>query len=372
MTLFFFFFSCLLLLLVGTRQTPDVALTNTLNLGSKSIAVIGGGTLDLHGVPVIKRWTRLGVTAAVGSSVLVLSEPQYDWAIGNSVIVTTSTYNPWNSEIRTITNVSLDGRTLTLNAPLLNAHRSKTVDYSGVTGYVAGSGASAPPLDLSAEVGLLSSNILITSIDGVQTHSDGGEQFGVFVVVHGNSTARITHTQLRYCGQSGLDRACVRFQDMQPLTVNGTSSPNPSCLNYSSILYAMDSMVRIVEADSASSATAGVAVVGNVMYEAYDFSALWVSTTKNVIQDNLVGGLIKEMGSLRGAFTHQDLIAVFQVDDPDNLISGNVAFGSERAGFILAGPACSTASGPAALFKNNTSHSSLVSGWAGRVGGRAG
>ncbi len=39
----------------GTRQTPDWALTNALNLGSKFLAAVNGGRIDLHGQPVAKR-----------------------------------------------------------------------------------------------------------------------------------------------------------------------------------------------------------------------------------------------------------------------------------------------------------------------------
>ena len=49
----------------------------------------------------------------------------------------------------------------------------------------------------------------------------------------------------------------------------------------------------------------------------------------------------------------------FELAFGDNLVEGNVAAGSERVGFLLNGPACSDA----ALFRNNTVHSSIVGVW---------
>lgn len=66
-----------------------------------------GGTLDLHGSSVGSRWTRLGATAAAGSNYLVLDPPQPGWAVGSSILVTSSSYNVWQAEERTITAVQV-------------------------------------------------------------------------------------------------------------------------------------------------------------------------------------------------------------------------------------------------------------------------
>ena len=57
------------------------------------------------------------------------------------------------------------------------------------------------------QVALLSSNIIISATDGSVTRAQGGEAFGCRVVVHGASTARLSHVTLQYCGQVG--GACV-------------------------------------------------------------------------------------------------------------------------------------------------------------------
>lgn len=84
--------------LAGNRSTPDWALTNTVNLGSKFIAAIDGGQIDLHGTPVVKRWARLAVSAPVGAGSITLEGGDLGaggWAVGQEIVITSSSWNPW-------------------------------------------------------------------------------------------------------------------------------------------------------------------------------------------------------------------------------------------------------------------------------------
>lgn len=60
-------------------------------------------------------------------------------------------YSSWRTETRTITAVSADMKTLTLDSNLLYEHKSETGTYG-----------SAPTIDFSAEVGLLSRTVTIS------------------------------------------------------------------------------------------------------------------------------------------------------------------------------------------------------------------
>lgn len=72
---------------------------------------------------------------------------------------------------------------------------------------------SAPAVDMRVEVGLLSSNVRVIPVDGPSTHVRGiGEMFGARIVVAGNSSARISHAELRYGGQAMLRRPAVLFE----------------------------------------------------------------------------------------------------------------------------------------------------------------
>jgi hypothetical protein len=67
------------------------------------LAVINGGTLSLHGARVSRRWTRLAAPAAAGSASLSVSGAALGWAVGQTVVVTSTTFNPDQAEIRKIT-----------------------------------------------------------------------------------------------------------------------------------------------------------------------------------------------------------------------------------------------------------------------------
>ena len=132
---------------------------------------------------------------------------------------------------------------------------------------------------MRAEVGLVSSNIVISSLDGPSTYSRGtGELFGAQVLIIGNSSARISHVAVSYGGQAGLNRAAVTFQGLKPVSgllpldalPNGGGGlvglpmppsppparspppssttptiPNPSFIAYSSVVYSMDAAVSV-------------------------------------------------------------------------------------------------------------------------------
>jgi len=67
-------------------------------------------------------------------------------------------------------------------------------------------------LDNRPEVALLESNIIIAAQDGNTQYLAGGGKFGPRVLVAGIATAQLSNIRLDYCGQAGLDRACVQFE----------------------------------------------------------------------------------------------------------------------------------------------------------------
>ncbi len=111
------------------------------------------GTVDLHGKYVAQMWTHLNATASVGSSQITLRQP-VDWVIGNQIVIaTTGDYeSQGESEVRTITYVSSNGLTLTLDTPLNYTHLGITQPVGSTT------------VDLRAEVGLLSHNVLFQGL----------------------------------------------------------------------------------------------------------------------------------------------------------------------------------------------------------------
>lgn len=107
------------------------------------------GTVDMHGANVVRTWTRLAATANAGASQITLLQ-SVDWPIGSQIIIaTTGNYlSQGQSEVRTITGLSNNNLTLTLDSSL-------TYQHLGVTRTVG-----STSVELRAEVGLLSHNIV--------------------------------------------------------------------------------------------------------------------------------------------------------------------------------------------------------------------
>ncbi len=71
------------------------------------------GTIDLHGQPVLKRWTRLASPAAAGDTTIKVADP-IDWAPGLQIVIASTTFNPLQAEVVTIHDVSDDMQTIVL------------------------------------------------------------------------------------------------------------------------------------------------------------------------------------------------------------------------------------------------------------------
>jgi hypothetical protein len=163
------------ILLSGNRNTPQLAITSNLVLGSKVchkqrclafqltvgrhaavlhthatavetcllltnnlcnngeclqvLAAVSGGRLTLHGLPVPRRWTRLAGPVAAGDSVVTVAggAPELTgWVSGREVLITSSTFNPEQAERRRILAVDSAAQPgqlqLTLDAALSYYH----------------------------------------------------------------------------------------------------------------------------------------------------------------------------------------------------------------------------------------------------------
>ncbi|UJR08495.1 hypothetical protein I4U23_012761 [Adineta vaga] len=116
--------------------------------GAKVLAV-HNGTLDMHGKSTVRTWTQLGATAINGSSTITLKQA-VDWSIGNQIVIATTgdRLSQIESEVRRITNISSDNRTLTLDQPLQYTHLGIIHQLNTTT------------IEVRGEVGLLSHNII--------------------------------------------------------------------------------------------------------------------------------------------------------------------------------------------------------------------
>lgn len=120
--------------------------------GAKVLA-LRDGIVDMHGANVGQTWTRLAATATAGSTQITLLQP-VSWPVGSEiVIVTTGNYqSQGQTETRTITAISPNGLTLTLNTALSYQHLGVTQTFGGT------------PVEFRAEVGLLTHNVVFRGL----------------------------------------------------------------------------------------------------------------------------------------------------------------------------------------------------------------
>ncbi|MEE6507574.1 hypothetical protein FKM82_026763 [Ascaphus truei] len=183
------------IVLRGNHLTPDMPLPDGPNQGSKVIGVFG--QLDLHGLPRSVYKTKLAKTALTGSGYITVVDA-VDWQVGEDIVITTTSYDAWQTETRKIINISSDGRNLTLNSSLAFNHIAETHTVPNTTiNYT-----------LAADVGLLSRNIKIIGQDYPGWDK---ESFGARVLISSFTTnnieylgsARIDNVEFYHSGQEG-------------------------------------------------------------------------------------------------------------------------------------------------------------------------
>lgn len=90
-----------------------------------------------------------------------------NWAVGDQIVIAPTSFDMWEAEQVTITAISGDSRTLTIDPPLVNSHYGQINQYGGAD------------FDFRAEVGVLTRNIKIQGDpSSVQT------RFGAHVMLH--------------------------------------------------------------------------------------------------------------------------------------------------------------------------------------------
>ena len=73
----------------------------------------------MHGKQDITSWTRLAETAKARSNILIL-DVEVEWKEGDTIVITSTQYNTWQTETMVIRSVK--GNTVTLTVPLQHQH----------------------------------------------------------------------------------------------------------------------------------------------------------------------------------------------------------------------------------------------------------
>lgn len=316
--------------LTGGESGADV-----MGMGTKVLGVMGG-TLDLHGRRV-RTWARLDETAVPGSTRITL-DADVPWGPGDRIAIAPSGYWRGHDEVRTIAAAS--GRALTLDSPLDHRHWGELQTFDGRV------------VDERAEVALLTHNVVVR---GDAASAEDG--FGGHVMVMDGSTARIEGAELAAMGQrKALRRYPVHFH------MDGDASGS-----YLKRTTVHDSFNRCVVVHG----THGLVLRDNVCFDhaGHGFFLEDGIETRNVLAGNLGFGTRKVEG---GLLPSDERPATFWITNPDNVVRGNVAAGSDGFGFWYALPRHPTGLSedeevwprrtPLGEFDANVAHSNAQSG----------
>lgn len=377
-------------LTVGTEAEPfaqhatitlaaDDPAQNIMNMGTRGLMVMGG-TLDLHGTAPTVAWTKLADHVAAGATqVPVLLYGQ--WQVGDQLVVAPTGFH-LASETERVTITAIGGpfnATMTVT-PALAAPRWGRMQYVTSTGMslTQDNSVTAPepdtPLELDerAEVGNLTRNIVIQAPDDALWQNEG---FGAHVMVMElASTVRIDGVEFRRGGQRGiLGRYPLHWHRLSyPDGQNFVADAAGHYVRNSSFNESSNRCVTI-------HATNGVTVDNNICYDVLGHAMFTEDAVerRNTFTGNLVLRVRRpeaadalKVHDRQGGFGGG--ASCFWINNPDNVVSGNIAADCAAFGYWLAFPVEPV--GPSAnvpirpdrtifgTFFNNTAHSNGAEG----------
>ena len=254
-----------------------------------------GGTATFFG-PKRTPWVHLAATALPGARDLIFDAAP-TWRVGERVGIAPSGYDVRETEERTI--VAIDGPRVRLNAPLQFRHW----------------GTITTGIDERAEVGLLTHPIRIASEPRAAARGIGGQ-----VLVTDGGTLQAYGVAFEGLGQRGrLGRYPVHF--------HLAGDARASFVEASSIVHSNNRCIAVHGSN-------GTVVRDNVAFDTIGHCYFLEDgiESHNTFEGNL--GMLTRAATQREAVLPSDLKpATFWITNPDNVVRGNVAAGSQGMGF---------------------------------------
>ncbi|XP_065139309.1 fibrocystin-L-like [Paramisgurnus dabryanus] len=329
------------IILKGNHLTPDWQLPG-INQGSKVLGVFG--SLDLYGIPHNVYHTKLAKTVQAGNNTLFLEET-VDWKVGDQILLSTTSYDPRQTEICTINAVSDNGRTLILDRPVSYTHIGKRYNVPG----------SSRSYQLAGDVGLLTRNIKII---GQEYPAMNTQSYGARVLV-----ATVPGAKSDYRGRAQIRN--VEFYHTGQEGWNDPSDPRYSLafLNLGDV--AGESYIKgCAFHDGFAPAigvfgTDGLNIDDNVIHHTVG-EGIRIWGDNSAVRRNLVTMTLWP-GSYNGAAEtlNTEWNAAIEVSEATNVIlQGNIVAGYERVGFRIDGEPCPE-SDSVAQWSENEAHGGL-------------
>lgn len=268
--------------------------------------------INIHGADAaLESWSQLRETAEAGDDWLRLSETT-GWQVGDVIAIASSEFSQDQAEQRVIVELANDGRDVRLDRALAYRHYGEQETYSN--------GQRSWTIDLRAEVGLLSRNVTITGDENA--HLDG---YGGHIMVMAGADMRISGTEITRMGQEGI---LGKYGAHWHLSGDATGD-----------FLINNSFHEIYNKGIALHGVQNVVVDDNVVFGTIGHSIFTEDAAEfgNTIRGNLVLGT-KAAESRETALTTADFdhVSSFWIENPNNIIQGNRAAGSEFAGFWIA------------------------------------
>ena len=327
------------IILTGSPDDGGIA-----GMGTRVIAVVPGGRLDLHG-PVHRTWTQLSSSTAAGATALELREA-VEWRAGDWVVVAPSGFEPSEAEHRQIERVT--GQTIHLATALLHPHFGELQTIAGQT------------VDERAEVALLTRNITVAGdgpeLEGAPRSADGQ---GGHIMVMAGGAAYVQGVELVNMGRRGK-------QGQYPIHWHLSGRVAGQYIRHSSIWRSNNRCVTV-------HGTQELLVEQNVCFDhiGHGYFLEEGAETGNRIHGNL-GLLSRQPNPADQLIPSDSRPATFWITNPDNSLIGNVAAGSEHFGFwyalperpigMSAGQPNRPSRTPLLAFRDNVAHSNHQTG----------
>jgi G8 domain len=319
--------------LSGTNPNIDVQ-----GHGTKLVMTQNGGRLALFGQRK-RPFSRLAATVLAGASQITLVDEPTGWRVGDQVAVAPTDFQALEAEKRSV--VAINGRTLSLDAPLAFAHWGAAAEVHG--GLV---------LDMRAHVANLSRNIRISSIENEERLLPGfdpqsvdanGQQngrglrpalgrFGGHMAFMRGSFAQLDAVEITGMGQQGmLARYPVHWH------LAGDESAQGNFMRFSSLHGSFQRGVVIHQSN-------GIEVEDNVLFDILGHAVYFEDGIEhdNVVDRNLVM-LVRYVPrqhrlSLKDREKDRaEKLSGFWVTNPANYLRDNIVSGVQNGwGFIFA------------------------------------
>nr|XP_034372677.1 fibrocystin-L [Arvicanthis niloticus] len=333
------------IVLRGNHSTPEWAFPDGLNQGAKVLGVFG--ELDLHGLPHSVYKTKLLETAEAGSKILSLVAA-VDWQEGEDIVITTTSYDLHQTEIRRIAKILHGHKILILNDSLSYTHLAERQWIP----------ETSQSYTLSADVGILSRNIKIVGEDYSVWFKDSfgarilvGSFTGNMMTFKGN--ARISNVEFYHSGQEGYrdstdPRYAVTFLNLGQIQDHGLSYVRGCAFHHG-----FSPAIGVF-------GTNGVDIDDNIIYFTVG-EGIRIWGDANRVRGNLVTlsvwpGTYQNRKDLSSTLWH----AAIEINRGTNtVLQNNVVAGFGRVGYRIDGEPCSSQANSIENWFNNEAHGGL-------------